>query len=84
MNADDIISAILAERRAQGLTQSRVAERAQISRRSMIAMEAGKHDIGLRKLIRILDSLGMTISLRKDTARPTESELADLFKEDDE
>lgn len=87
MDTREIIATIIAERKDKGLTQSELAKKAHISRRSIIDMEsgpAGKHDIGLRKLQRILSTLGLEITLRKASARPTESELAEMFKDDDE
>ena len=83
MRTDEIIAAITKRRKELGLTQEQLAKRAGISRRTMIAIEAGNHDIGIRKLLRLLDSTGLTLSVKEGKNRPTESELSELFKEDD-
>jgi len=84
MKTDALIAALIRRRKELGLTQQQLAARAGISRRTMIAIEAGQHDIGIRKLIRLLDSTGLTLSLKEGKDRPGESELRDLFKEEDE
>lgn len=84
MTIDEIISAIIEKRRSLGLSQAALATLAGISRRTMIAIEAGEHDIGIRKLQRILDSLGLSMTVREGPSRPTESELRTLFHDDDE
>ena len=84
MHTDDIIAAILQERRARRMTQAELAERAGISRRALVDLESGKRDIGLRKLIRILDSLGLSLAVRGGADRPTEAQLRDMFREDDD
>lgn len=84
MPFDQIIAAIIKRRKELGLTQARLAELAGISRRTLVDLEAGKHDIGLRKLLRLLDSTGLSLSIKEGRDRPTEDELADFFKEDDE
>ncbi len=84
MTTDEIISAITHKRRAMGLSQAALAALAGISRRTMIAIEAGEHDIGIRKLQRILDSLGLSMIVKDGPSRPTESELRTLFQDDDE
>jgi HTH-type transcriptional regulator / antitoxin HipB len=84
MNTNEIIAAIIEQRRALRLTQEELAQRAGLSRRTIVAIEAGTHDIGLRKLLRILDSLGLALSLRSNRRRPSEGELSELFGGDDE
>ncbi len=84
MNALEIIAAIAAQRRALGLTQEEVARRAGLSRRTIVAIEAGTHDIGLRKLLRILDSLGLALSVKSGRRRPTEDELSAMFGDGNE
>ncbi len=84
MRPDEIIAAIVKRRKQLGLTQAQLVARAGISRRTLVAIESGKHDIGIRKLMRLLDSIGLTLSLKEGKDRPGESELRDLFKEEDE
>ncbi|WP_334190647.1 helix-turn-helix domain-containing protein [Noviherbaspirillum sp.] len=84
MRPDQIIAEIVKRRHLLGLTQAQLAARAGISRRTMVAIEAGAHDIGIRKLIRLLDSTGLTLTVKEGKDRPTESELSELFREDDE
>lgn len=84
MRADQIIAAITQRRKTLGLTQADLAARAGISRRTMVDIEAGKHDIGIRKLLRILDSIGLTLIIREGKDRPTESELSSIFRDDDD
>jgi len=84
MNPPEMIEILLARRRELQLTQSELAQRAGVSRRTIIALESGDTDIGMLRFIRILESLGLRISLQKDAPRPTESELRNMFKDDDE
>lgn len=86
MITHEIIATITRRRRELGLTQAELAARARISRRSIIDLEngMGKHDIGIRKLLRLLDSLGLQLTMSESKARPTESELRDLFGDDDD
>ena len=84
MNVEEIVAAIIARRKMLGLTQAQLAERAGVSRRTIIAVEAGQHDIGVRKLLRLLDSTGLTLSVKEGGNRPMESELRTLFSDDDE
>jgi y4mF family transcriptional regulator len=84
MNAEEIVAAIIARRKMLGLTQEQLAHRAGVSRRTIISVEAGQHDIGIRKLLRLLDSTGLTLSLKEGGVRPIESDLRSLFNDDDE
>ena len=84
MNAEEIIAAIIARRKMLGLTQEQLAHRAGVSRRTIISVEACQHDIGIRKLIRLLDSTGLTLSVKEGGNRPMESDLRNLFNDDDE
>lgn len=84
MNADEIVAAIISRRKMLGLTQEQLAQRGRVSRRTVVALEAGQHDIGIRKLLRLLDSTGLTLSVKEGGGRPMESELRTLFSDDDE
>jgi len=70
-------------RRELGLTQEQVAARADISRRTLIALEAGEADIGLRRLLRIVMVLGLDLELRPAASRPSEDQLRDIFRDDE-
>lgn len=84
MNAEDIVAIIIARRKTLDLTQEQLAHRAGVSRRTIISVEAGQHDIGIRKLLRLLDSTGLTLSVKEGGSRPTEPDLRSLFNDDDE
>jgi len=59
---------IRARRQELGLTQSRLAAMTDLSRASINALEAGTTDLGLAKVLRIADVLGMNLSLEKQIA----------------
>jgi transcriptional regulator with XRE-family HTH domain len=84
MNSDEIVAAIIRQRKRLGLTQAQLAQRAGISRRTMVAFEAGQHDIGVRKLLRLLDSTGLALAVKEAGSRPVESELRTLFDDGDD
>lgn len=84
MTPETFIQTLIDSRRLANLTQAELAERAHVSRRTIIDFEAGKSDIGMRRLMRILSALNLSLSVGPASERPTESELRDLFKDDDE
>lgn len=84
MTTTQLIQAIVAARQNSKLTQEELGRRAGLSRRTIVAIEAGDHDIGVRKLERILNALGLSLIITKERHRPTESELLDVFKDDDD
>jgi transcriptional regulator with XRE-family HTH domain len=64
------LGAQIRERRKElGLTQARLAAMTQLSRASINALESGTTDLGLAKVFRIADVLGMALCLRKPAAR---------------
>lgn len=65
------------------MTQEDLAKRAGISRRTLIMIESGEHDISFRKLERILNTLGMTLTITQENKRPTESQLSEIFRDDE-
>lgn len=71
-------------RRELGLTQQAVASLAKVGRRTLIELEAGEADIGLRRLLRILMVLSLDLELRLITERPSEDQLRDIFRDEDE
>lgn len=65
-------------RREAGLTQQQLADFAGISRVTLSGLEAGRaSDIGVRKVIKLLDLLGYDLRLREKSRFPTFEELRD-------
>lgn len=63
-------------RKRQKVTQSEAAKAAGIGRSSLSQIENGKiQDIGIRKVIRVLDFLGLELATRPKGAPPTLEEL---------
>ncbi|GAA4021114.1 helix-turn-helix transcriptional regulator [Actimicrobium antarcticum] len=79
-----IIALLIARRRELKITQEELARRAGVNRRTIYAIEAGTSDVGLRRLLRVLMALDLSMSITPGIGRPTESQLAEFFKEDDE
>jgi len=64
------------ERKKRGMTQARIAEILGMSRATISQVENGSvQDIGIRKVIRILEILRLEISVRPAGAPPTLDEL---------
>ena len=82
MITTDIQKIVQARRKELGLTQAELARRAHLSREMIVRFENGEHDIGLRKLLRILSALDLDISVRPGVGRPVLEELDSIFKED--
>ncbi len=80
-NLSSIGDQIAASRKQRGLRQADLASLSGISRATIDALENGRaHDVGVSRLIRILASVGLELSLRPATMqRPT---LDELLKED--
>ena len=69
-------ASILQERKQRGLTQAQLAERAGVSRATLSMLENGViHEIGIRKVIRVLEFLGLELTMRPFGAPPTLEEL---------
>ncbi|MCK9236991.1 helix-turn-helix domain-containing protein [Thiopseudomonas acetoxidans] len=65
-------------RKEQGISQVLMAEHLQISRATLSAFETGRAgDIGLKKVIAMLDYLGYELNLREKSPFPTFEELLD-------
>ena len=63
-------------RKAQGLTQAALAAELGISRTTLSLLESGLvQDLGIRKVIRILDRLGLELTTRPAGAPPTLEEI---------
>lgn len=72
----DIGKKIRAERRRKKITQAVVARSLGMSRTTISQIEGGTvQDIGVRKLIRILDYLGLELRVRAAGLPPTLEEL---------
>ena len=84
MDIRSLIAEVTRRRRALALTQDELSRRSGVSRRTIIAMEAGQTDIGISRLARLLDAMDLALAVVPRTSRPTESQLRDIFKDDDE
>ena len=69
-------SQIREARKEQGLTQAALAREIGISQATLSLLENGKiMELGIRKVIRILDRLGLELAIRPEGAPPTLEEL---------
>jgi transcriptional regulator with XRE-family HTH domain len=67
---------IKTERKRRKLTQKNIADALGMSHATISQIEAGiVQDIGIRKLVRILDFLGLEIAIRSAGTPPTLDEL---------
>ena len=65
-------------RHEQGVSQQLMAEHLAISRATINSLENGRSgDIGIRKVMKILDYLGMELTMRDKSTFPTFEELRD-------
>ena len=63
-------------RNEKGLTQAALANEAGISRTTLSLLESGKmQELGIRKVIRLLDRLGLELTTRPAGAPPTLEEI---------
>lgn len=84
MDTIEIGKIITRRRQEMRLTQQELADIANISRRTLIDLEHGRNDTSVRRLTRVLMSLGLQLDVRPDSPRPTEDRLREIFKDDDE
>jgi len=69
---------ITAFRQQQGVSQQQMADHLGISRATINALENGRSgDIGIRKVMKILDYLGKELAIRDKSPFPTLEELRD-------
>ena len=69
---------ITAFRQQQGVSQQQMADHLGISRATINALENGRSgDIGIRKVMKILDYLGKELAIRDKSPFPTLEELSD-------
>ncbi len=59
---------VRAERKAQGLSQEALADKADIDRSYMGGIERGEHNIAIINLVKIANALGLKVSLLLDKA----------------
>lgn len=82
MNTQQIRQSVAERRASLKMTQAELARRAQVSREMIVRFENGDHDIGLRRLLRICDALGLELQIRPGKGRPVVEELGEIFKDD--
>lgn len=77
----DIGEKIKTERKRQNITQEKMAQALGLSRTTIIQIESGTvQEVGVRKLIRILDYLGLELRVRAAGSPPTLDELREERK----
>ena len=87
-NANDVAATIRAARRARGLTQAQLADRAGVGRQWLVALEKGHDRAELGKVISVMGALGLTLTAREDTPAPanrtwlTAADAADGIREE--
>lgn len=63
-------------RRERGVSQQQVADHLMISRVSLNALEKGRSgDVGIKRIMKIMDYFGMELCLREKSPFPTFEEL---------
>ncbi|MBR3956697.1 MAG: helix-turn-helix transcriptional regulator [Kiritimatiellae bacterium] len=63
MNMKELGEFIAAERRRQGVTQLQLSQAADVGRRFVVEVEAGKDTVQTGKLLKVLDTLGVSVAL---------------------
>ena len=63
MNMKELGEFIAAERRRQGVTQLQLSQAADVGRRFVVEAEAGKETVQAGKLLKLLDTLGISVAL---------------------
>lgn len=77
MDIEEIGSFIRNRRLLKNLSQLAVSERVRISRPNLSQLENGRlPEIGIRKVMEVLEQLGLELTIREAHARPTLQELA--------
>lgn len=75
-NLNGIGNQVREARKGQGLTQAALAAETGISRTTLSLLESGTvRELGIRKVIRILDRLGLELTTRPGGAPPTLEEI---------
>jgi len=74
----DIGNEIRCERKRRKISQAKIGQDLKMSRATISLIESGTvREIGIRKLIRVLDYLGLELRVRPAGAPPTLEELRD-------
>jgi len=77
VNFKEIGLAVTEFRRGQRFSQQRIADATGLSRATINALETGRAgDVGLRKVIKIMDYLGYEIQLKEKSNFPTLEDLS--------
>ena len=77
MDFNEIGLAVTEFRRVQRFSQQRIADATGLSRATINALETGRAgDVGLRKVIKIMDYLGYEIQLKEKSNFPTLEDLS--------
>lgn len=63
MNMKELGEFIAAERKRQGVTQLQLSQAADVGRRFVVEVESGKATVQAGKLLKVLDTLGVSIAL---------------------
>jgi transcriptional regulator with XRE-family HTH domain len=75
-NLEQIGSGLRQQRKRRGLTQAEVAKAARISRATLSLLENGLlSELGIKKVLRVAEILGLELALRPAGAAPTLEEL---------
>lgn len=78
MDYQELGLTIAALRKEKRVSQQRLADHIAISRATLNALENGRAgDVGVRKVMKILDYLGFALSVREKSPFPTLDELRD-------
>jgi transcriptional regulator with XRE-family HTH domain len=78
------LAQIYRERRVSlGLTQDQAAAAAGVSRRTLVDFETGGQRISIGNLHRLLSALGLELTARERSTRPTLDELSDQYRGED-
>jgi transcriptional regulator with XRE-family HTH domain len=83
LNMDRLATTFRARRIALGLSQAQAAEAAGISRGTLTAFENGEGRISLGNLRRLMSAVGLELSTREASKRPTLDELAEHYADTD-
>ncbi len=84
MEIPQLLLTIRARRKELKRTQAWVAEASGLARETYSRFEQGKHDIGLRRLMRICGTLSLDLIARPGSGRPTLDDLEQLFGDVDD
>ncbi|MDC9728312.1 MAG: helix-turn-helix transcriptional regulator [Methyloprofundus sp.] len=78
MDFQELSKALSDLRRSQNISQKTMAAHIDISRATINALETGRAgDVGVRKIMKIIDYLGFELCIREKSPFPTFEELRD-------